>query len=162
MKSINPSGSYEMSLQDMMQRLPEEEWRVQKVDNRPLSKGLPASIMAKLEKAMQLQPGPLPRQAYWEEQLGVMEKTKPVSAKLKQSNGVTNGARPHAINTQATASEVARPKRTAKKRRYDDAAFEGYGEGFVDDEADILDAGGYESAEENRRASAAKKRKTVC
>ena len=168
-RAVKHDPTKSMGLLDMV-RWPEEEWYNQKVAGKAVENGLSGATTAKLEKAMQMQPGPVPNNNYWEDVLG-HEKTKPVSAgpdpKVKptistaQTNGGVNGARPHAINTQAAGSEVARPKRTAKKRRYDDLSFEGYGEGYVDDEADIMDAGGYSSGDGAPRGNASKKRKMV-
>jgi len=153
-----------------MVQMPDEEWNVRNLEGKEVQKGFSSGTMAKLEKVMQMQPGPLPDNPKWEEVLGI-DKPKPVPAgadlKAKsstftaQSNGLVNGNRPHAINTQITSAEVARPKRTAKKRRYDDSSFEGYAEGFIDDEADIMDTGGYSSGDGASKGNASKKRKTV-
>lgn len=163
-----------MSLSDMV-RWPEEEWNNQKVFGKLVMSGLPPATTMKLEKVMQMQPGPIPNGASWhstswEEIIGI-EKSKPIPAgpdpraksavSAAKTNGYVNGNRPYAINTQATNSEAARPKRTAKKRRYDDLSFEGYGEGYVDDEADIVDAGGYSSGDGGSKSGASKKRKMV-
>lgn len=153
-----------------MVQMPDEEWNLRNLEGKEVQKGLSSGTLAKLEKAMQMQPGPLPDNSKWEEVLGI-DKPKPVLAgadpKVRPSistaptNGLINGYRPHAINTQITSSEAARPKRTAKKRRYDDSSFEGYAEGFMDDEADIMDPGGYSSGDGASRSNASKKRKTV-
>ena len=165
-KSIKHSPEKSIGLLEMA-KMPEEDWNARSVAGKSVLDGLSSTISSNLERAMRMQPVPVPNTAYWEEMLG-HEKTKPTSVvadpKVKHTakvNGYVNGNRPHAINTQATNSEVARPKRTAKKRRYDDLSFEGYGEGYVDDEADIVDAGGYSSGDGASRGSASKKRKTV-
>ena len=140
---------------------PEEEWQNQKVAGKDVHKGLPASTLAKLEKAMHMQPGPVPNNSEWEDQLG-HEKIKPADAKASKmlsnlntakSNGQVNG-------TTTTNAEVIRPKRTGRKRRYDEHSFEGYGEGYVDDDIDL---GGYSSGDTqfSRRSSTNKKRKKV-
>ena len=153
-----------------MVQMPDEEWNLRNLEGKEIQKGLSTGTLAKLEKAMQMQPGPLPDNSKWEEVLGI-DKPKPVppgvDPKVKTSiltastNGLVNGNRPHTINTQITSSEVARPKRTAKKRRYDDSSFEGYAEGFLDDEADNVDPGGYSSGDGASKGNASKKRKLV-
>jgi len=153
-----------------MVQVPDEDWNLRNLEGKEVQKGFSSGTLEKLEKAMQMQPGPLPDNSKWEEVLGI-DKPKPVLAgadpKIKsstltaQTNGMVNGNRPHAINTQITSSEAARPKRTAKKRRYDDSSFEGYAEGFMDDEADIVDAGEYSSGDGTSRGNASKKRKMV-
>ena len=144
-----------------MSAWPEEEWQNQKVNGKDLHKGLSSGVLAKLDKAMQMLPGPVPNNSEWEDLLG-HEKSKPVdqnakSAKLQhappaKTNGQVNGA--------AANAEAIRPKRTGRKRRYDEHSFEGYGEGFVDDDVDM---GGYSSGDTHtsRKSGASKKRKKV-
>ncbi|MCJ1243687.1 hypothetical protein MMC30_000884 [Trapelia coarctata] len=150
-------------------RWPDEEWQIQKVAGKPLEKGFSGATLAKLEKAMKLEPGLVPKNDEWENILG-LEKLKgpiptvetkarpvlPTTSKMAKTNGYISGM---TVQTQATAGEVARPKRTGRKRRYDEHSFEGYGEGFVDDEGDIIDAGGYSSGECSRKSSVSKKKR---
>lgn len=150
---------------------PEEEWQNQKVIGKEVQNGLSSETLAKLEKAMQMQPGPVPNSSDWEDLLG-HEKAKPVGAVIEQNhkkptsvealatktNGLTNGVR--ANNTKVT-SDIPRPKRSGKKRRYDEHSFEGYGEGFVDDDGDVLIGGGYSSGEGSRKSGTSKKRRKV-
>lgn len=156
------------SLTDLV-RWPDEEWQVQKVAGKQLEKGLSGATLAKLEKAMKLDTGLVPKNDEWENILGfeklkgpiptVETKVRPVlpaASKMAKTNGHVSGM---TVQTQATAGEVARPKRTGRKRRYDEHSFEGYGEGFVDDEGDIIDAGGYSSGEGSRKSSVSKKKR---
>ena len=143
---------------------PEEEWQNQKVIGKDVHAGLPANMLAKLDKAMQMQPGPVPNSSMWEDQLG-HEKLKPVGAKASKVPQKSPATIPAKANTQAngnhTDAEAIRPKRTGRKRRYDEHSFEGYGEGYVDDD---LDPGAYSSGGDtqfSRRSSANKKRKRV-
>lgn len=144
---------------------PEEEWQNQKVGGKDIHKGLPSGILAKLDKAMQMQPGPLPNNNEWENLLG-NDNPKPVEATkaskmpnkpLAKANGPVNG------NT--ANAETVRPQRTNKKRSYGDASFEGYtgyAEGIEDDDADT--GGGYSSGDtqfSRKSGRAAKKRKKV-
>ena len=147
---------------------PEEEYHSQKVHGKDVRRGLPAATLAKLEKAMHMQPGPLPDNSKWEEIFG-FEKTKPIGTafdkKGKASTSATqiseqvNGHR--AVAAAGAESEETRPKRAGKKRRYNDDSFEGYAEGFVDDAEDAVGGEGYSSEERSRRGSGSKRRKKV-
>ena len=147
---------------------PDEEWQNQKTTGKELEKGLPGLILGKLEKAMRMEPGPVPKNDEWESILG-LEKLKPPirsTSKPRQTNsetapkapkvpGYTNGIAP---GTPTTA-EGARPKRASKKRNYHETSFEGYGEGYVDDDGDMGDAGGYSSGDGSRKSSMSKKKR---
>lgn len=157
--------------------LPEEEWQYQKVKGRDVQNGLSSASLAQLEKAMRMQPGPVPNNNEWEDLLG-FEKAAPIQAVIEpapkaqremhsvKANGLTNGARLKTGKSSALASEVPRPKRSGKKRRYDEHSFEGYGEGFVDDEGGDatmtgVGGGGYSSGDGSRKSGASKKRRKV-
>ena len=165
-KAIKHDPGSQMSLLEMV-RWPEEEWHNQKVAGKDVEKGFSEATKAKVHKAMQMQPGQVTNNGHWEELLG-HEKPKTVSSvaetkpkpsittsQIAQNNGAGSNLSPVA------GSEAIRPKRMGRKRRYDDLSFEGYGEGYVDDEADIGEADGYSSGDGDRRASNAKKRKKV-
>lgn len=162
---------------------PEDDWQVTKVMGRDVQKGLSSTTLAKLEKAMKMQPGPIPNNNEWEDLLG-FEKAAPVQAVIEpapkkrkekdsvKANGLSNGA-PRlktgkaSASASASASEAPRPKRAGKKRRYDEHSFEGYGEGFVDDEGgDTVMTGvgggpGYSSGDGSRKSGPSKKRRKV-
>ena len=143
---------------------PEEEWQNQKVAGKDVHNGLPDGILAKLEMAMQMQPGPLPNNHEWENLLGndtpksvePSKASKVANKPLTKANGQANG------NT--ANAETVRPQRTNKKRSYGDASFEGYAgyaEGIEDDD---IDNGGYSSGDtqfSRKSGRAAKKRKKV-
>ena len=169
-KSVKHDDTRGMSLFDLA-RFPEEEWWNQKVMGKEVSKGLSESARDKLGAAMQMQAGRVPNNDYWEDLLG-HEKTKPneqnakaskTAAATKTNNPQVNGARAaNATPTLPNASqptEAIRARRTTKKRRYDDGSFEGYGEGYADDDVDV----GYSSGESRSTRNSAghrKRRKT--
>lgn len=139
-------GQHGMSLRDIA-AWPEEEWRNQKKTSKEVSRGLSTTALAKLEKAMKMEPGPVPKNEEWESILG-HEKIKPSGTlameaddrragsdrKAAKANGQMNG------NVQGgSEGEAIRARRTGKRRRYDDDSFEGYGEGYVDDDRDDAD-----------------------
>ncbi|KAL8854613.1 MAG: hypothetical protein Q9221_000648 [Calogaya cf. arnoldii] len=154
-----------------MTQWPAEEWHNQNVHGKDVRNGLSEATMQKLGLAMQMQPGPVPNTAEhdWEDLLG-NEKTKPlptIDERVKKPmrtdagvkvNGQANGIRPPTGRFPLT--EANRPKRAGKKRRYDDHSFEGYGEGFLDDDGDVvIDLGGNSSDDGSRKGGAAKRRK---
>lgn len=150
---------------------PDEEWHNQKVLGKEVEKGLGEVLLAKLDLAMKMEPGPVPNNETWEDLLG-HEKIKPIPSPadvpMKKSlpipaNTVRLSSQNNAPNTVATPSaEVARPKRSGKKRRYDEHSFEGYGEGYVDDDGDPGGAG-YSSGggEGSRRGGSSKKKRKM-
>lgn len=154
-------------------RLPEEEWHIQRVHGRDMRNGLPEATSQKLALAMQMESGPAKKtdEYDWDDLLGI-EKVKPlpnIEDRSKKhmrpdigskANGQTNGVR--TVPSKGPVTEANRPKRAGKKRRYNDSSFEGYDEGFLDDEGDILgELGGNSSEDGSRKGGAAKKRKKV-
>ena len=147
-----------------MSAWPDEEWHNQKVSGKELSKGLSGGALSKLEKALKLEPGPVPKNDEWENILGHETRKGPaIEGKAKQPiqptikapkvNGQMNGVATAAVSEKG----VARPQRAKKRTRYDDASFEGYGEGFVDDDRD--DDDGYTSNEGSKRSSGSRKKR---
>ena len=156
-----------------MTRWPADEWHNQKVHGRDVRNGLSEATMQKLSAAMQMQPGPVKNtpEHDWEDLLG-NEKVKPLPAIDENAkkpvradfgakpNGQTNGVR--LKSNKAIVTEANRPQRAGKKRSYQDVNFEGYGEGYLDDEEDIPgDLGGDLTDEVGRKGGAVKKRKKV-
>ncbi|EEP81000.1 predicted protein [Uncinocarpus reesii 1704] len=150
---------------------PEEEWQNQKVIGKDIKVAEPDSTLHKLYmRAMKMEPGPVPNNDYWEDVLG-HEKPAKQSATVPQTKkagdasaagiirqpGQANGT---PMSTSISPVESGRPKRTGKKRSYNDSSFVGYGEGFPDDDME-LDGSFYSNSEESGRGSAKKKRKKV-
>lgn len=172
-RAVKHQSGKAMGLLEMAQ-WPEEEWINQKVHGRQVQAGLADATLAKLDKAMQMQPGPVPNtnEYDWDDLLGT-EKIKPLPTVEERSkkalsadpsktkvNGQVNGA--HVPANAVAATELTRPKRAGKKRRYDEDSFEGYGEGYNDDIEDRqTHASGYSSGENSRTGSSAKKRRKV-
>ncbi|KAI4164678.1 MAG: hypothetical protein LQ342_001652 [Letrouitia transgressa] len=170
-RAVKHQSGKAMGLLEMAQ-WPEEEWINQKVHGRQVQAGLADATLAKLDKAMQMQPGPVPNtnEYDWDDLLGT-EKIKPLPTVEERSkkalsadpsktkvNGQVNGA--HVPANAVAATELTRPKRAGKKRRYDEDSFEGYGEGYNDDIEDRqTHASGYSSGENSRTGSSAKKRR---
>ena len=146
----------------MMEDIPEEQWQA---ENAARKIEITPEFQSTLTKAMEMRPGTMRNNEMWEDALG-HEKTRgvtmpevptkknlPLAAPVQRVNGAV---RPQAAN----AADVIRPRRANKKRSYADNSFEGYGDGYVDDEGD-LDAGAYSNSEDGGGGPGRKKRKKV-
>ena len=163
-RSVKHEEGKMMGLREMT-LWPDEEWQNQKVGGNDVHKGLSSETLAKLDKAMQMQPGPLPNNNEWEHLLG-NDLPKPVeptkASKLPNKPLVKANVQ---VNGNTSTAETVRPQRTNKKRSYGDASFEGYAgyaEGIEDEDADV--GGGYSSGDtqfSRKSGRAAKKRKKV-
>lgn len=146
------------SLRQLM-TLSDEEWYNQKVFGKPIQVADIGSTLHSLQsRAMQLEPGTIPNNDFWEDVLG---HEKPVKHPGPGDGGKkavsTPGGRPampvNAAPVQAQEPERTRPSR-GRKRHYDDNSFVGYGEGYADDDDD---PGFYSNSE----GTGKKKRKKV-
>ncbi|KAL9600139.1 MAG: hypothetical protein Q9219_003395 [cf. Caloplaca sp. 3 TL-2023] len=172
-RAVKHNHEKSMGLLQMAQ-WPAEEWYSQKVYGRDVRDGLAKATLQKLGPAMHMKPGGLQEsdEEKWAELLGI-EMAKPFPPTLEIRSEKTgrneshvkgsiqlNGIRKQSDRMPIT--EANRPKRAGKKRRYDEHSFEGYGEGFLDDETETLgDAGGYSSDDGSRRGGTLKKRRKV-
>lgn len=141
-----------------MLETPEEEWDAQYTRGKDLGKGLSENTLASMSKAFTMARGVIPKSSWNNSVLGELV-APPTAADLKP---VQNGNRtPIPQNpgiVRASKSDLPRPKRNVKKRTYGDSSFEGYGEGYVDDDAQET---GYSTGEGDDRGSR-KRPKKVC
>ena len=143
-----------------MMQLPQEEWDAKTGRTAEPAKGLPEEALANIGKAMTMAKGVIPKHVWNPRVLG--ELTSPPAPVVKTE---TNGIKTSIPLSQVAAAsrvvkgEFVRPKRTAKKRHYGDSSFEGYGEGFVDD--DIRDAGSFTGDDEDDKSGSRKRLKKV-
>ena len=132
-----------------MMREPELEWNVSQVHGRALE--LPRGDV--VGRALRMNKGIVPKGMWDSGVLGELDMKKEVGGPILPFGK----SGPGAGGTQRTSSYQssgyrppqskdlgARPKRAVKKRGYDESSFEGYGEGFVDD--DMAD-GGYSTGD---------------
>ncbi|EAW10683.1 uncharacterized protein ACLA_051550 [Aspergillus clavatus NRRL 1] len=119
---------------------PEEEWYNQKVYGKDIKVADMESALQNLQmKAMQMEPGTVPNNDYWEDVLGHEKPSKHVGhSDGKKASVPPNG--PRAVSQSngtpvPTELDRARPSR-GRKRHYDDSSFVGYGEGYADDDDD--------------------------
>lgn len=149
----------------MMMLEPEESWYASKVMGKDIE--VTSDLKSRLQKAMFLQPGRTKNHEVWDDLLG-HEKPRPFPqqdpAGKKMIPGIVqrpmiNG---NGVRTMShAAGDAIRPRRAGKKRSYADSSFEGYGDGFVDDEAVDMDQTFLSNSEDGSHGPGRKKRKKV-
>ncbi|KAL6360409.1 hypothetical protein LRP88_06115 [Fusarium phalaenopsidis] len=131
--------------------LGDEDWNNSFVRGREISLGLSQSSLSSLGRAVTMAKGSIKKDVWDTSVLGLQSS----NGELKQPSS----ARPTAPNTPlnvpgavgrlkaqgASANDPNRPRRNIKKRTYGDSSFEGYGEGYPDD--DNAMEGGYSTGE---------------
>ena len=171
-KVFKLSGAFDADKKDIeapdslwsMMAQPDEEWDSQYGQvQKELKTGLPDQTVASLGKAFTMARLKSMGGAWDESVLGTFSnRAKEDAAKsLAQNGGRTPVQILQAHNPaiqRASKGEIPRPKRNIKKRSYGDASFDGYGEGYVDD--DTHD-GGYSTAEGDDKYGR-KRPKKVC
>lgn len=144
-----------------MMMLPQEEWDAKTGRTAQVEKGLPEVALANLGKAVTMARGVIPKTVWNPSVLGELNNTATNAGNAKV---VQNGAKTPIPQVAATGvarpikGEAPRPKRNIKKRQYGDSSFEGYGEGYVDDD---LQEGGYSTGDGDDRAGGGKRAKKV-
>ncbi|MBE3045402.1 hypothetical protein IMZ48_23205 [Candidatus Bathyarchaeota archaeon] len=150
-----------------MLSLPEDVWYVHNVKGKEIQDGLSDHVRGSLPRAMTMLKGKV-RTEHWDPYiLGSLE---PPAQPADLNSNPPNPAKPSELNTPAVSTpstsvrskpsnqpltpghDSGRSRRSIKKRSYGDSSFDGYGDGFPDD-----DAGGSSTGDgENKR------RKKVC
>ncbi|RPB27899.1 Rox3-domain-containing protein [Terfezia boudieri ATCC MYA-4762] len=149
-----PPKNRNMGLLEMLE-WPEEEWRAQKVIGKDLHAPLPQDA---LRRALTMATGPIPgfdpsslglddnKKVSSTGTLSVPRATQTPSASIATPAQQYHGATPRGDVSSASVSPAVlndRSHRTRKKkRRYDDNSFEGYGDGYEDDEVEEGGGGG--------------------
>jgi hypothetical protein len=157
-------GPPAMSLLEMIS-LPDDVWETHHVKNKELSDGLSDQVLGVLTKAMTMAKGSVPKSVWDSSVLGDLAPSNPSGVKQASSAKPTNpgtpagstpAAAPRPKQQVAPGQDPARPRRNIKKRSYGDSSFEGYGEGFPDDE------GGADTGYSTEEGGGQKRRKKVC
>lgn len=171
-KSLGVNGHFDAVKKDWatdpdgfiaMISMPETEWHVHQVAGKEIERGFSDVVQSSLLKATAMAKGPIPK-AVWDSSVlgdlapgnvakkGSQDYTRSTapSTPAALGGGSTRGGRPQ----QPPADRVRRNK----KRSYQDSSFEGYGEGFLDDDAP---GGAAYSTAEGDDASSKKRRKQV-
>ncbi|KAK6597112.1 Rox3 mediator complex subunit [Botrytis cinerea] len=124
----------------------------------PEKDGIKLMYKEKKSTALTMAKGPVPKERWNQSVLGEISsqiandplKAIPAKAKAPMSMPQSTMGVP---KQNRGAADIVRPKRTAKKRSYGDSSFEGYGEGYVDDD------GGYSTGDGDDRAGGRKRPK---
>lgn len=142
---------------------PDEGWHDQRVYGKELENAESSLLMAKLGRALQMNPGSLPAEEHnkWKGILGLDDGSKTPS--LPSSKVPAHQAMLKAQASSMRASAPASPRatngvrldRSNKKRRYDESSYTGYSESYQED--DGYSTGGMD----DKRNSATKKRRKV-
>ncbi|KAM3082208.1 hypothetical protein ACMFMG_004657 [Clarireedia jacksonii] len=137
-----------------------EIWEANHVRGQEIDKGLSETVRSSLGRAMTMARGPIPKERWNSSVLGELgaanvDPSKQAAAKAKapMMQGSTSIPKANKVATAAGAADIARPKRSIKKRTYGDASYEGYGEGYIDDDA------GYSTGDGDDRAGGRKRPK---
>ena len=142
---------------------PPEEWHIQQVAGKEIERGLSEQVVSSLTRAVSMAKGPIPKSAWDSSVLGDLAPSN-MSKKANQDAfraGASSGT--PAASSGATlqsgkplSSQADRVRRDNAKRSYQDSSFEGYGDGFPDDEH-----AGYSTGGDDDRLSKQKRRKQV-
>ncbi|KAE9375009.1 Rox3-domain-containing protein [Stipitochalara longipes BDJ] len=141
-----------------MMLAPEEEWDAQYTRGKEVGKGLPENVMASMGKAFTMAKGIIPKTTWNASVLGELNVPAQTESKVLQNGSKTPIPQNPSI-ARTAKSDAARPKRSVKKRTYGDSSYEGYGEGYVDDDAQET---GYSTGDgEDRGGSRKRPKKTT-
>lgn len=148
--------------------LPEDVWYAHHVKGREIQDGFSEPTLSGLPKAFSMLKGKV-RKEHWDPYiLGSLESPAQL---MDNSSNTANSAKASELNTPAGSTPTAsarlkvtgqtlapgqdpsRPRRSIKKRSYGDASFEGYGEGYPDDD------GGYSTGDGEDRNGTKRRKK---
>ncbi|KAH9904877.1 Rox3-domain-containing protein [Xylariomycetidae sp. FL2044] len=162
-KSLGLSGHFDAvkkepmapgSLMELV-HYPQEDWNNTWVAGKNVERGLSQAHLTSLPKATTMAKGPIFKQIWDSSVLGDLAPGN-VSKKVnheQSARGTAPGtpatpAANAAVKSGKLAPQADRTRRIGKKRSYQDSSFEGYGEGYMDD-----DTGGYSTGEGDGRAT---------
>ncbi|RKF78994.1 Mediator of RNA polymerase II transcription subunit 19 [Golovinomyces cichoracearum] len=125
----DPNNIYTMMI------TPEEEWQKENLGRENIEDGIPDTIKQLMGKAFKMSRGVIPKSAWNNSILGDLA---PATASVEPSRLTQNPLKSQQNSNlgglKTTKLPGPRPKRSIKKRTYGDSSFEGYGEGYIDDE----------------------------
>lgn len=127
-----------------MLQVPDLEWNVHQVKGREIGDGLSEATVSSLGRAMTMSKGPVARSIWDGSVLGDMgppntgDTSKPAAPSKSTAPNTPAATTPSAMDrargNAAPGTDPLRPRRNIKKRTYGDSSYEGYGEGFPDDD----------------------------
>ncbi|KAK3945068.1 mediator of RNA polymerase II transcription subunit 19 [Diplogelasinospora grovesii] len=176
-KKLGVNGHFDSVKQDphrqdgflSIMRCPDDEWNVHFVRGKEIENGFAPETRARLVKATTMAKGVVPKSMWDSSVLGEVGPGKgekqTTSARPTAPNtpsasiiGLPRPTKPLPQSAAVGAQDANRPKRNVKKRGYGDSSFEGYGDGYPDD--DLGGDTGY-STGEGDMVNAQKRRKKV-
>jgi hypothetical protein len=170
MKELNVAGKFEAVVSDptaptslrALAEMPDDYYQSTFRTGQEIERSLSQMVLSKLPAALSMARGQIPKTSWDSSVLGELDipetKNAAVSVASKLSAPGMQRTSSHLSATgKSGKADAPRPKRNVKKRGYEESSFEGYGEGYVDDEAD----GGYTSGEGDERGVSQKRRKKV-
>lgn len=128
-----------------MLQVPDHEWNVHQVKGRALMDGLSEMTKSSLGRALTMAKGPIAKSVWDTSVLGDIgsngDSSKAPSAKPTAPNtpliSMPGAAMSRPKAQLLSGQSPARPQRSIKKRSYGDSSYEGYGEGFPDDDTGL-------------------------
>ncbi|KAG6009948.1 hypothetical protein E4U21_000719 [Claviceps maximensis] len=137
-----------------MLQVPELEWNVHQVKGREVSNGLSEAALSSLSRSMTMAKGPVPKSVWDTSVLGDLllsngNQSRSISGKASAPNTPLMSTPNLMVRSKSQlppGHDPNRSRRNIKKRSYGDSSYEGYGEGFPDDDGGGLDTG-YSTAE---------------
>lgn len=156
-----------------MVKFPEEEWYIHHVKGKEIESGFSYDTRAKVPRAVSMSKGIVPKSVWDSSVLGELgpgnvgkgDKPPSFSKATAPSTPATTAVAPAAVGIPRTKPQPlggqggVRPQRSVKKRSYGDSSFEGYGEGFPDDDHGAET--GYSTGEGEMAGPGLKRRKKV-
>lgn len=118
---------------------PQEDWENEYSGLEKIEHGIPDTIKQLMSDAFKMSRGTIPKPSWNSSVLGDLA---PSSISLEQhryNQPITKLQQSNIGNLKTTKLAGPRPRRSIKKRTYGDSSFEGYGEGYVDDEDQEVD-----------------------
>jgi hypothetical protein len=109
---------------------PDDEWEAQHERGKEASNGFSDEVKTKMGTAFKMAKGRIQKNSWDNSVLGEIA-SRPDPSKI-MPNGAKAPQNPAVART--AKGEIPRPKRNVKKRSFGVSSFEGYGEGFVDDD----------------------------
>ncbi|KAK0635412.1 Rox3 mediator complex subunit-domain-containing protein [Bombardia bombarda] len=163
--SVNKDENDPTSMLSLM-KYPMEEWTVHYVRGRDILDGFTPETQARLPKATAMLKGLVPRSLWDSSVLGDIgpgkgEKQSSSARPTAPNTPLTTGVGLPRAKTQTPSAAVQdnRPKRNVKKRGYGDSSFEGYGEGYPDDDGGAET--GYSTGEGDMALSQKRRKKVL-
>lgn len=144
---------------------PPEEWHVHEVAGKEIERGFSEQVLSSLLRATTMAKGPVSKSVWDSSVLGdlapgsVVKKAsqEPPRQGAPGTPAASTGGLPKAGKPQLPLGD--RSRRNHKKRSYQDSSFDGYGEGFPDDDQGAET--GYSTGDNDDRLSKQKRRKQV-